>query len=287
MNKLSSILLSLLALLPLSVLYILSDGLYIILYYVVGYRLKVVTTNLENAFPEKSPEERKTITKKFYRYLADLIVEIIKMKNISKKDIAKRMFLENPEEILNYLNKGQSVLIVTAHYSNWEWGIPRLAIMSDSPALVIYKPLSNKHFEEVFNSMRTRFGGLMVSMRNTIRRMVEFKDQVHTSVFLGDQTPPRNGSDFFIDFLNQPTLIFKGIEKIAQKTNHPVVYCHIDRVKRGYYHVVFTTLVANPKEAKENEITYIHSRFLEDIIRERPEHWLWSHKRWKHKPTHE
>src|SRR5690606_19967643 len=152
------------------------------------------------------------------------------------------------------------------HYANWEWGIPRLALMSDAPALVIYKPLSNQGFEEIFNSMRTRFGGQMVSMRNTMRKMVEFKDQVHTSVFLGDQTPTRHGSDYFIDFLSQPTLVFKGIEKIAQKSNHPVVYCHIDRVKRGYYHVKFTTLVARPKEAAENEITLLHSRFLEDII---------------------
>lgn len=287
MTKLGSFFLSLLASLPLSILYLFSDLLYYILYYIIGYRLKVVSSNLKNSFPDKSDKERKVIAKKFYRYFADLIVEIAKMKTISQKEMIKRMHLLNPEVVLDFINNGKSIMIVTGHYANWEWGIPRLALMSQHPALVIYKPLSNKSFGKTFNDMRTRFGGTMVSMRETIRQLLAHKDQVHSSVFLGDQTPTRSGSDYFIDFLNQPTLVFKGIEKVAHKTNYPIVYCHIDRVKRGYYQVEFTTLVENPEDTKENEITLKHSRFLEDIIKQKPEFWLWSHKRWKHKPKHD
>src|SRR5690606_39086922 len=130
-------------------------------------------------------------------------------------------------------------------------------------------------------------GGTMVPMKSTLRKILAYQDKLHTSVFLGDQTPTRNASDYFIDFLNQPTLVFKGIEKIAQKTNFPVVYCHIDRVKRGYYQAKFTTLVEQPKLTMENEITLLHNKFLEEIIKEKPELWLWSHKRWKHKPEHD
>ncbi len=287
MNKLSSVLLSIVAALPLSILYLFSDGLYYLLYYVLRYRLEIVSTNLRNAFPEKSRLERKEIAKKYYRYLADLIVETIKMKSISKKEIMERMFLINPELILHYFEKGQSIILVTGHYGNWEWGIPRMSLISNHPSLIIYKPLSNKGFEEIFNKMRTRFGGIMVPMKNTLRKLIEFQNKSHASVFLGDQTPTLGGSDYYMEFLNQPTLVFKGIEKIAQKTNYPIVYCHIDRVKRGYYQAKFTTLVENPIETMENEITLLHTKFLEKIIEKKPELWLWSHKRWKHKPKHD
>jgi KDO2-lipid IV(A) lauroyltransferase len=287
MNKLSSVLLSLAAALPLSILYLFSDGLYYLLYYLIGYRLQIVSTNLQNAFPEKTPLQRKKIAKKYYRYLSDLIVETIKMKSISKKEIMKRMHLLNPELVHQYLNNNQAIILVTGHYGNWEWGIPRISLFSDSPNLIIYKPLSNKGFEDIFNKMRTRFGGIMVPMKNTLRKILEHKNIPHISVFLSDQTPTPDASDYFVDFLNQPTLVFKGIEKIAQKTNYPVVYCHIDRVKRGYYHAEFTTLVEKPKLTVENEITILHNKFLEEIIKEKPELWLWSHKRWKHKPKHD
>lgn len=178
-------------------------------------------------------------------------------------------------------------MMVTAHYGNWEWGIPMAALLSDNPTLIIYKPLNNKKFEILFNKMRTRFGGIMVPMKQTFRKIMEYKHQVHTSVFLADQTPAFHESDVFIDFLNQPTLVFKGIEKIAKKTSFPIVFCHIDRIKRGYYQAKFTTLVKQPQRYEEHEITILYNRFLEDIIRQKPELWLWSHKRWKHKPAHD
>lgn len=287
MNKLSSGLIYILSLIPFSVLFFISNILYYILYYGIGYRKKVVYTNLQNSFPEKTAQEREVIAKKYYRYLSDLIFEIIKMRSISKSEMIKRMHLTNPEEVLQYINKGQSIIFVNGHYANWEWGIPRLSLMSEAPSLVIYKPLTNQGFEKTFNAMRTRFGGIMVPMKNTIRKILDYKNTVHSSVFLIDQTPTRHGSDYFIDFLNQPTLVFKGIEKIAQKTNYPIIFCHMDRIKRGYYQAEFTTLIIDPKNTKEHEITLLQNKFLEDIIKKKPELWLWSHKRWKHKPKHD
>lgn len=287
MNKIGSFLLSLIAILPFSVLYILSDFLFFLLYHVFGYRRNTVNENLKNAFPQKSLDERNKIAVNFYKYLADLILEIAKMKSISKKEIKKRMLLINPEEIQQYFENKQSVILVTGHYGNWEWGIPRISLLTTLPSLIIYKPLSNKSFEKILNDMRTRFGAEMVPMKSTLRKIIEHKEQIHISVFLSDQSPTPLSSDYFIDFLNQPTLVYKGIEKIAQKTNFPVVYCHIDRKKRGYYQAKFTTLVNQPKNTKENEVTLLHNKFLENIIKEKPELWLWSHKRWKHKPQYD
>ena len=274
----------LLSLLPFWALYILSDILCFILYHIVKYRRKIVEENIANSFPDKSQKERKGLERKFYPFLGDLIVENIKMRTMSASQSKKRLKLLNPEIPLGYLANNQSVILVSSHYANWEWGIHSLSIMTDKPSLIIYKPLSDKTFGEIYNKMRSRFGATMVPMKQTLRKIIEYKNRVHTSVFLADQTPSRSETNYFIPFLNQETLVFKGIERIAVKTNYPVIYCHIDRVKRGYYNARFTTLIEEPANYAKNEITKIHTQFLERIIQEKPELWLWSHKRWKHKP---
>jgi len=272
-------------LLPFWALYVVADVIYFFLYYIAKYRRKVVSKNLSLSFPNKSQEDRDKIERKFYKSLADIIVENVKMRTMSASQSKKRLKLLNPELPLSYLNNEQSIIFATGHYANWEWGIHSLSLMTEKPALIIYKPLSNKKFGEIYNKMRSRFGAIMVPMKQTLRKIIEYKDRPHTSVFLGDQTPARSESNYFIPFLNQETLVFKGIEKIATKTNYPVIYCHIDRVKRGYYTAKFTLLTDEPSKLPKNEITKIQNQFLEKIIYTKPELWLWSHKRWKHKPN--
>lgn len=283
-SHLLSAVIYLISLLPFSALYILSDVICFFLHYVVQYRKGVVSENLRNSFPDKSPTELKAIERKFYSFLSDMIVENIKMRTMSAKEAKKRLKLLNPEVALNYLENDRSVIFASSHYANWEWGIYSLSLMTNKPSLIIYKPLSNKYFGDIYNKMRTRFGSIMVPMKLTFRKIIEYKDRTHSSVFLADQTPARSESNYFINFLNQPTLVFKGIEKIAKKTNYPIIFCHIDRLKRGYYCATFTDLITEPNLYAENEITNIHNQFLEKIIHEKPELWLWSHKRWKHKP---
>src|SRR5690606_29409871 len=282
-SKILSATIYLFSLLPFWALYLISDFIYFFLYYVIKYRREVVRKNLSLSFPEKPQKERDSIERKFYKSLSDFIVENLKMRTMSASQSKKRLKLLNPELPLSYLDKEQSLIFATGHYSNWEWGIHSLSLMTDKPALIIYKPLSNEKFGEIYNKMRSRFGAIMVPMKQTLRKIIEYKDRTHTSVFLGDQTPARSESNYFIPFLNQETLVFKGIEKIATKTNYPVIYCHIDRVKRGYYTAKFTMLVEEPSTLPKNEITKIQNQFLEQIIRIKPELWLWSHKRWKHK----
>ncbi|WP_262506569.1 lysophospholipid acyltransferase family protein [Sphingobacterium sp. T2] len=161
--------------LPFSVLYLLSDVLYVLIYYIIGYRKKVVFKNLRNSFPEKSEEEILHIAKKFYRYFPDLIVECIKMANLSAEEVLKRMELINEEEVHRHLNAGKAIIGVTAHYSNWEWGIFRLSLLTEHPKLIIYKPLNNKAFDEVYNDIRTRFGATMVPMKQILRHIVRLR----------------------------------------------------------------------------------------------------------------
>ncbi len=274
----------LISLLPFWVLYACSDVLYVLLYHVVGYRKKVVRENLHNAFPEKTEKERKRIERKFYRFLPDLIVEAVKMRSISAKEVEKRIVIYGREELDRHFRAGKGVVGVTAHYANWELGIHRLSLLTENPVLIIYKPLHNKTVDALYNAIRGRFGALMVPMKQTLRKIVAFRQQPHISMFVADQTPTYRDSDYFIPFLNQETLVYTGAEKIARMTNFPVVFCHIDRVRRGHYCCTFTTLVENPADVPGHGITDIHNKFTEDIIRQRPEWWLWSHRRWKRKP---
>ncbi len=274
----------LLSLLPFRVLYVLADAGYVLLYHVIGYRKAVVFKNLKNAFPEKSEEERRQIARKFYRFLPDLLVEAIKMRSISVREVEKRMKMYQTEEFERHFRAGKGVIAVTAHYGNWELGIHRISVFTENPALIIYKPLHSKAFDSVYNAIRSRFGAIMVPMKQTLRKIIEYRHQPHISVFVADQTPGRSDTNYFLRFLNQDTAVYTGVEKIAKATGFPVIFCHIDRLKRGHYCCTFTTLVEDPATVAGHGITDIHNKFTEDIIRRKPELWLWSHRRWKRKP---
>jgi len=254
------------------------------LYYIIKYRRKVVTENLLNSFPEKSKSELKQIEKRFYRYLADLMLESVKTISISANEIKKRFVFKNLEILTNYLQNEKSVIAVTGHYGNWEWGPVAIGLELKEKVLVVYKPLSDKRFEGLMNSMRSRFGSIMVPMKQTLRKVVEFKNEPHVLVLVGDQTPSREESEYFTSFLNQQTAVFLGVEKIALKTNNPIIYFSLNRLKRGYYECLVKSLIDIPEHAKEFEITNLHIRELEKNIRFQPEYWLWSHKRWKFSP---
>jgi Kdo2-lipid IVA lauroyltransferase/acyltransferase len=279
--RFTACILYLISLLPFPVLYFFSDILYVLLYYVFKYRRKVVLNNLLNSFPEKSRNEIELIEKRFYRYLADLILESIKTLTISAKEIKKRFIFKNLEILTKHLQNGNSVIAVSGHYGNWEWGPVATGLEIKEKVLVVYKPISDKRFEGLMNSMRSRFGSLMVPMKLTLRKVIEYKNEPNVLVLIGDQTPTREESQYFTTFLNQQTAVFLGVEKIALKLNYPIVYFSINRTKRGYYECLVKSLIDKPDCTTDYEITEAHIKELERNIRINPEFWLWSHKRWK------
>ena len=283
-SALLSFVINLLALLPFRVLYLLSDVLFVLLYYVARYRKGVVMENLRNSFPEKSEEERRRIARDFFRFLPDLIVESVKMCRISAAEVERRIVIRGKEELDRHFAAGRAVVGVTAHYGNWELGIHRLSLLTENPVLIIYKPLKDKSFDDIYNKIRCRFGAQMVPMSQTLRRILALRNTPHISMFVADQAPPYRNSDYAVRFLNQDTLVYTGVERIARATDAAVVFCQIDRIRRGYYQCVFTTLVEHPKAIEGHGITDIYTRFTEDMIRRNPAIWLWSHRRWKRKP---
>jgi len=273
-----------LSLLPLPVLYVFATAVYWILYYVAGYRRAVVRSNLELSFPEKSREEIKLIEKRYYKYLAALIFEVIKMSTISKKELNKRYVFKNIDRMNAYFERGESVLACSAHYGNWEWGTLAIGLHVKAANFAIYKPLSNGIFNKWFHDTRTRFGNQLVAMRQTFRALNESKNAPSLFLFGNDQAPPKEESHYWMTFLNQATSVQLGIEKIAIKTKRPVFYLKLRVIKKGYYELDCIPLCEDPQNSNGHEITNLHVRMLEEIIREEPAYWLWSHRRWKHQP---
>jgi len=277
----------LISIIPFPLFYGVSDFFFVLLYYVIGYRKKVVYQNLKNSFPEKTHEELKTIERKFYRYLCDLFLETFKTLTISKKQAVKRCaFTQQTTDLFNKLNdEKKSCIIVMGHYGNWEWAGNTFSLLLKQQLYVIYHPLTNKQFNNLMYKMRTRFGNKLYAMREVMREMIKNRNEINATAFIADQTPPPEGA-YWTTFLNQDTPVFVGTEKIAQKLNYPIVYVTVSRPKRGHYLVNAEILVNEPKSTKEGEISELHTRRLEEDIKKQPEIWLWSHRRWKHKrPT--
>jgi KDO2-lipid IV(A) lauroyltransferase len=273
----------LLALLPFPLLYFFSYLIYILLYHVLGYRRKVVSQNLINSFPEKTEKEIRDIEKRFYRYFCDLFLETFKTLTISRENMVKHCRFE-PETLAIFeqlTRENQSFMMVMGHFGNWEWGGNTFSICCKHQLYVIYHPLANKYFNGLVYRMRTRFGTKLIPMKNTLREMLKNRDSLTATAFIADQSPlPSNA--YWMEFLNQETPIFLGIEKIALKIQYPIVYISIRRVKRGYYRVFAERIELPSIIQKSGAITEMHTRKLEADIRSQPENWLWTHRRWKH-----
>lgn len=273
----------LISLLPLPLLYGLSDFLFLLLYYLTGYRRKVVSENLRKSFPQKSESEIQQIEKKFYHYFCDLLLETFRTLTMSKRfSLAHCTFSEQSAKLFDeYAHKKKSIIIVMGHFGNWEWAGNSFTLGRKQQLYVIYHPLANKHFNQLIVNMRTRFGTKLIDMKETFREMLRNRNEINATSFIADQTPsPENA--YWTTFLNQDTPIFRGTEIIAKKLNFPVVYAGVHRIKRGYYEIIAQTLFENPASTADGEISESHTRMLEKEIMKQPEIWLWSHRRWKH-----
>ena len=274
----------LVALLPFRLLYLLSDVVFVLLYHVAGYRKGVVAQNLANAFPAMEPEERNRLRRKYYRYFCDLFLETFKTLTVSRRTMLRHCSLSpGARQIFDTLaDEKKSSIIVMGHYGNWEWGGNAFSLQCRQPLYVIYRPLSNRGFDRLMYTMRTRFGTRLIAMRDAYRDMASKRDEVSTTAFIADQTPAPEQA-YWTTFLNQDTPVFRGTEKIAARLNVPVVYVGIYRVRRGYYVVDAELLCKEPGSTADGEISDMHTRRLEKDILRHPEFWLWSHRRWKHR----
>jgi KDO2-lipid IV(A) lauroyltransferase len=266
-------------------LYLLSDWSFLWLYYIVKYRRHVVAQNLANAFPENSDKERRQIARRFYRHLCDLVVESIKLYAISRRQVQKRMHCVNPQVLNQFGDK--TVVLIGGHYSNWEWYAAFAQLHTPQQAVALYTPIRNTFLDRKMKKARQRFGIRMVNARQLAS---VYRDSLRTPlavIYATDQNPPNPEAAWWLNFLNQDTGVMMGTEHFAVKGNHPVIYGELRKPRRGHYEVEYRVLCERPADTTFGEITALHTAALEESIRKRPELWLWSHKRWKHKrPEH-
>jgi len=274
----------LVTLLPLRILYVFSDIAFLFFYYFPGYRRKVVRTNLLNSFPEKSLEQIIEIEKKFYHHLCDIFIETFKLTHLTAEHLLKRMPLTNPGLLKKLYDDGRDVAAVLGHYNNREW-LMCLPLYSGYNFVSIYKPLANKHFDQFMIDSRTKLGMTVTPMQHVVRDIISNRKNNVRSLysFLTDQIPAKGDIRFWTEFLNQETAVYLGAEKIASKYDMALVFFNVQKIRRGYYSFTVELLLEHTAGLPEHFITETHVRRLEEIIKERPEFWIWSHKRWKHK----
>lgn len=274
-----------LSLLPLRVLYALAYPIYVVLTYIVRYRKKITIENLRLSFPEKSQAEIQYLYKRYNRHLSHIIVEMLKMLTLSKQQLDQRYFCKNPELVNCYFEQKRSVILLSAHYSNWEWMILQLDSMFLHHGVGVGKANSNKKFEHLINKARTRYGTEVV-FADHVRELFEQNNTNQTPaayMMLSDQSPNNLKKSYVTTFLNQESCMIFGGEYFAKKYNLPVVYYQVVKDKPGYYHIELELITENPQETQYGEITEKYTRLLEKTICQQPEFWLWSHRRWKNR----
>ena len=274
----------LLSILPLGVLHFISDCFYYLLYYVIRYRKKTVIGNLKLAFPEKSEHEIILISKKFYSHFVDIIIEMIKSFTISKKEIAKRYKPINIEILHQLESQHKSAIFLGAHYANWEW-VFAINLLVKFNGYAVYKKLKNSYFDRKIRQTRGRFSTTLVPTKEVFSLIQENYDNNKLSLygFLGDQSPKVNKTHHWSEYLGIKVPIHTGVEFLSKKYDLPVVFFKTKRVKRGYYESTLKLLTDKPKDFEDYQLTELFLREVEAEIREAPEFYLWTHKRFKHR----
>ena len=288
MYHLIKALLTLLALLPLRVLYLLSDLIYLLGYHLVGYRKKVVRMNLRNAYPEKTIDELRKLERQFYHRLSDYVAETIKLFHMPQKEIERRMRFEGIEVLQELIAKDRSVMIYLGHCFNWEWITSMYRYRPEHyMGGEVYRPLKSKLADQLFLHIRNRHGNTNIAKNDTLRWIMNCKraDKPFIIGMMADQTPSIANTHYWTTFLSQETAMLTGVERIAQRTDCALIYLDVQRLRRGEYVGRIQLMTDAPRQMQSNEITEQYARLMEATINRDPAGWLWTHKRWKHKRT--
>lgn len=267
------------------VLFALSDLIYFIIYYIVGYRRKVVRQNLRLAFPDKSDEALKIIEKKTFKHFVDVFVEMVKSFTITEKEMQRHLSITNPELLDGYYKNGQSVIFLSGHYANWEWVSFIVEKSLNYHMSVVYKKLKNKYFDRLIKRTRNKFGVSFIETKLFYPEILKNRKEgiIQAYGFLSDQSPKKKLIKHYDHFMGVEVPVIIGPETIARKLNYPVFYFRTERVRRGVYQSTFVLLEEKPKEVPLYQLTRKYLNELEGQIHKAPEYYFWTHKRFKFK----
>ncbi len=279
-----ALLTTLFRIIPFRLLYPLSDLLAWLLRKVFAYRHIVVKENLDKSKLALASTERDQLVKEIYRNLSDVLLESIKSFSMSKNSIIKRHKLINPELLDDFYQKGQSIILVTGHLGNWEWGSLSASLQTSYRVLGFYKPLKNKYINNYIKKSRSKYDTILSPIRKTSLTFASFKDKPTLFLMAADQNPSKLSQALWVDFFGNPTAFLHGPEKHAINNHYPVIFCEINRTTRGHYTLELSLLSDQPKKLAPGRITELYAQKMESAIRKNPQNWLWTHRRWKHSP---
>ncbi len=270
--------------LPFPLLYLLSDGVFVILFHLVRYRRNVVRSNLALVLPELPEAERKQIERRFYTHMCDMFLEMVKTMSISPAEMQRRFTIENLEVIHELEKQGRSFMVLLPHYASWEWSIsmdPHIA----SRGYGVYQPLSNPYFDKLVRKIRAKWGTTLITTRETRERIAQIADSGELAAIgiISDQSPMLKKTVYWGKFMGITVPMHTGAEQICKKHDLPAVYLKIKKVGRGYYQSQIILLTDTPKSVPGYGITDAFFRETERSIHEAPEYYFWTHKRWKHR----
>ncbi len=270
--------------LPWRLFYAFSTSIYLLTYYIIRYRRKTVKENLQLVFPEKSEKEIHSIRKKFYKHLCDMFLEMIKSISISNEEMMKRFKVTNLDKLHELEAKGESMMVFMAHYASYEWANV-VDIQTGIQAVGVYKRIENKYFDRLVRRIRARFGSRVVTTKNAMEEIT--KDQERDGVYMyglaADQSPKIYNAKYWTDFMGVKVPTFLGAEVLAKRLDLNVFYLKVEKLKRGYYEATFVSITDDPKSCEDYSIVKSYLRILEKQIHNKPQYYLWTHKRWKHR----
>lgn len=271
--------------LPFPVFYLVSDCVFVLVYYIIRYRRDTVTENLKLAFPEKSASDIKKIRKKFYRHMVDMFLEMIKSISISDEELKKRFTFSSIEEFKKFRKEDRSIILACGHYASYEWMNALQLYGLDYIGFGIYKKVKNPYFDQLAKDIRGRYDGILIPTRQATKTIAANEKKGVRGVYamIADQSPRLNRSRAWTTFMGIKVPVFTGIENLSRAHDMPVVYLHVEKIKRGYYHATFKVLSSNPSEEPPFEVVRKYFDELEKQIIAAPEYYLWTHKRWKHR----
>jgi len=267
-----------------STIYLISDFLYYVLYYVFSYRKSVVRENLKLAFPEMSKKERLEIEKENFRNLTDIFLETFKSTRMEENELKKRFVFKNPEVLEKIYNNNQDVIVMCSHYCSWEWvfGVRNITRFNIN---AVYKQLSNKYFDKLTKTRRSQYGANMITTKDTFREISRLSklEGLNFYGFASDQSPKKSTAVYWTNFLNNYVPFHIGAEIIAKKYNMAIVFMDVQKIKRGFYETSLSLITDKPNEFKDYRLTEEYIKLVEKQVTEKPEYYTWTHRRFKHR----
>lgn len=254
-------------------------------WHVLRYRRRVILTNLSTAFPDSDPRARATLGRKATAHLARALLEFLRIPYYASRNFEGRVRFDGMENFERAKSEGKGVLCLSGHLGSFELAVAAVASRA-KPVWLVVKPFP-RAVDRFVTRVRTMSGLGVIPARRSIRGIIEALRRNEAVVFVLDQNATRS-IGIFVDFFGRPACTFSALANLALRTRAPVIAATPYRDPDGTH--VLRVLPAIPLEEKASEeetiahMTQVYTRVIENAIREHPEQWFWTHKRWRTQP---